>query len=89
MGQSTKEPTMQKQALTALAVFLTFAMSPPAPAQSTLPKTVAGAEVQKKVTRLTNLVHWHSDLEEAKKIARQEKKGIFWLHALGDLDGDC
>ena len=61
----------------------------PAAGQTPKSKVVSGVEVQKKVTRLTNLVHWHSDLEEAKKIARQEKKGIFWLHALGDLDGDC
>jgi hypothetical protein len=77
----------QLRAFSLLALFVV--LCGPAVGQTPKSKVVSGAQVQKKVTRLTNLVHWHSDLEEAKKIARQEKKGIFWLHALGDLDGDC
>jgi hypothetical protein len=49
---------------------------------------VTGAQVEKKVATLTKEVNWLSSLEEAKKQAREEKKAIFWLHALGDLDGD-
>jgi hypothetical protein len=79
---------MRQLPVLSLVMVLSVPLSPIV-GQTPKSKIVPGAEVQKKVTRLTGLVHWHSDLEEAKKIARQEKKGIFWLHALGDLDGDC
>lgn len=49
---------------------------------------VPGARVEKKVAMLTKEVTWLSSLEEAKRRAREEKKAIFWLHALGDLEGD-
>jgi hypothetical protein len=49
---------------------------------------VGGSQVEKKVATLTNEVFWHSSLEEAKKVARAEQKAIFWLHALGDLEGE-
>jgi hypothetical protein len=51
--------------------------------------TVPPAVVEKQVTRLNQQVHWHSSLDEAMEQARQENKPIFWLHALGDLDGVC
>jgi len=58
------------------------------PAANPSRNLVGGSQVEKKVTTLTNEVHWHSSLEEAKKLARAEQKAIFWLHALGDLEGD-
>jgi len=45
--------------------------------------------VEKRVTKLTEQIHWLSSLDEAKELARKQKKPIFWLHALGDLDGTC
>jgi hypothetical protein len=51
--------------------------------------TVPPAAVEKQIARLTDQVHWHTSLDEAKALARQENKPIFWLHALGDLDGIC
>ena len=50
---------------------------------------VPPAVVEKKIARLTEQVHWHSSLDEAKELARKENKPIFWLHVLGDLDGIC
>jgi hypothetical protein len=58
---------------------------PSRPASSRL---VPGAQVEKKVALLSREVTWHESLDEAKKLAREQKKAIFWLHALGDLDGD-
>ena len=51
--------------------------------------TVPPAAVEKRVEQLTRQIHWHSSLEEAKAQAQKENKPIFWLHALGDLDGTC
>lgn len=51
--------------------------------------TIPSAVVEKKVTKLTEAVHWCSSLEEAKQTAQKQNKPIFWLHALGDLDGVC
>jgi hypothetical protein len=45
--------------------------------------------VEKRVTKLTEQIPWLSSLDEAKELARKQKKPIFWLHALGDLDGIC
>ncbi len=51
--------------------------------------TLPGAAVEKKVAKLTDQVHWFASLDEARAEARKQHKPIFWLHALGDLDGDC
>ena len=45
--------------------------------------------VEQRVTKLTEQINWLSSLDEAKEQARKQKKPIFWLHALGDLDGTC
>jgi hypothetical protein len=45
--------------------------------------------VEQRVAKLTTQVQWLSSLDEAKELARKQKKLIFWLHALGDLDGTC
>ena len=50
---------------------------------------VPSGVVEKKVAKLTDELHWFSSLAEAKALAKKENKPIFWLHALGDLDGVC
>ena len=60
------------------------------PVASAAPEPRIPSEVvQKQVTKLTTQINWLSSLDEAKEKARKEKKLIFWLHALGDLDGTC
>jgi hypothetical protein len=51
--------------------------------------TVPSKIVEQQVTKLTTKVKWLSSLDEAKEQALKQKKPIFWLHALGDLDGIC
>jgi hypothetical protein len=51
------------------------------------PPKIPSAVVEKQVEKLTKKVHWCSSLDEAKEKAQISKKLIFWLHALGDLDG--
>jgi hypothetical protein len=43
--------------------------------------------VQKQVKKLTEKIHWYESLDEARERAKKEHKLVFWLHALGDLDG--
>jgi hypothetical protein len=45
--------------------------------------------VEQRVTKLNEQINWLSSLDEAKELAAKQKKPIFWLHALGDLDGTC
>jgi hypothetical protein len=45
--------------------------------------------VEKRVEKLYDKIHWYTSLDEAKAIAKQQKKPIFWVHLLGELDGEC
>lgn len=51
--------------------------------------TVPSVAVENNVQRLAQQLHWHTSLAEAKYLAQQENKPIFWIHVLGDLDGTC
>jgi hypothetical protein len=51
--------------------------------------TIPSGQVQQQVVKLNEQIHWFASLEEARVLARRENKSIFWLHALGDLDGIC
>ena len=45
-----------------------------------------GDQVAKNVEKLTSL-KWHKTLGGALKSARDQKKPLLWIHALGDIDG--
>ena len=51
--------------------------------------TIPPATVEKQVAKLTDKITWHASLDDAKTLAQKQNKPIFWLHALGDLDGIC
>jgi hypothetical protein len=53
------------------------------------PPTIPSAVVEKQVAKLTTKIRWLASLDEAERQARAQGKPIFWLHALGDLDGTC
>jgi hypothetical protein len=53
------------------------------------PPRVPSQVVEKQVAKLTSKVQWHSSLDEATAQAQKEHKLVFWLHALGELDGTC
>ena len=50
---------------------------------------VPGELVEKKVEKLSEKIDWQTSLDEAKSLARKQHKPIFWIHVLGDLDGEC
>ena len=52
-------------------------------------RVIPGEVVEKKVEKLTDKIDWLSSLDEAKALAQKQHRPIFWLHALGDLDGEC
>jgi hypothetical protein len=45
--------------------------------------------VERRVEKLKDQIHWSTSLDEAKAAAKAQKKPIFWIHLLGDLDGEC
>ena len=69
-------------------LFTALTLSPWSSAGNPPPK-LPSKFVEERVTKLTEKIHWLSSLDEAKELARRQNKPIFWLHALGDLDGVC
>lgn len=47
---------------------------------------VDGETVQTRVRQLAQL-RWYSSLAKAKSAARQQRKLVLWIHALGRIDG--
>lgn len=50
-------------------------------------KMVSGEQAYQNVTKLMTEIPWYTSLDYAKKKAAQEDKPIFWVHALGKLNG--
>lgn len=50
-----------------------------------IPK-IRGEEVEKSVAQLLDRVAWHRDLDHALALAKEERKPVFWLHLVGELD---
>ena len=76
---------MNRRVLAGL-LFVVLAVAPGLRAADQPPK-IPSKVVEKQVKKLTSKVHWYDSLEEATEKARKENKLVFWLHALGDLDG--
>ena len=50
---------------------------------------ISGDAVEKKVEKLADKINWETSLDEAKSLAQKQHKPIFWIHLLGDIDGEC
>lgn len=48
---------------------------------------IDGETVNRSVSTVVHSVPWHDDLENAKAEAQRLHRAIFWMHALGELDG--
>ena len=66
----------------ALASLVVFMLAGPAAAQ-----VVGGGEVEKRTVQVVNSTHWSRTFAALKDRAQSEKKLIFWLQLVGDLDG--
>ena len=68
--------------------------SPPKPPGTGVEKkdtgqVISADVVEKKVEKLSEKIDWLTSLDEAKSLAQKQHKPIFWIHVLGDLDGEC
>ena len=56
-------------------------------AQNVAYKTVTGEQVKLNVDKMMSKINWSKDFNELKKKAQAQKKMIFWVDIVGDLDG--
>ena len=75
---------LRKLTVAAVAVLLTTGALH---AQNVAYKTVTGEEVQLNVDKMMSKINWSNNFNELKKQAQAEKKMIFWVDIVGDLDG--
>lgn len=69
--------------LSAIAVLvLTLAAS--ALAQRVIP----GSQAFNNASRLTHDIRWHTSLADVEAEARQQGKLVFWMHMLGNINGE-
>ena len=75
---------LRKLTVAAFAVlFMTGALH----AQNVPYKTVTGEQVKLNVDKMMSKINWSKDFNELKKKAQAEKKMIFWVDIVGDIDG--
>lgn len=48
---------------------------------------VKGSEVSARTTKVLAAIDWGNDLEAVREKAKKEKKLVFWLQLVGELDG--
>ena len=83
---------MRKFLICTLAVLLcglSRAASLPDSLKERLMKRVVPAEVAHEyATDLTQKISWQRSLQDAEALAKKENKLVFWMHMLGNLEGD-
>ncbi|MBL04134.1 MAG: hypothetical protein VYB34_15715 [Planctomycetota bacterium] len=75
---------LRKLTVAAVAVLLTTGVLH---AQNVAYKTVTGGQVKLNVDKMMSKIDWSKDFNELKKKAQAQKKMIFWVDIVGDLDG--
>ncbi len=75
---------LKKLTVAAFAVLLTTGALQ---AQNVAYKTWTADQVKANVDKMMSKINWGTDLNELKKKAKAEKKMIFWVDIVGDIDG--
>ena len=75
---------LRKLTVAAVAVLLTTGALH---AQNVAYKTVTGEQVQKNVDKMMSKITRNKNFNELKKKAQAERKMIFWVDIVGDIDG--
>ena len=75
---------LKKLTVAAFAVLLTTGALQ---AQNVSFKTWSGEQVKSNVDKMMSKINWSNNFNELKKKAQAEKKMIFWVDIVGDLDG--
>jgi hypothetical protein len=50
---------------------------------------VPSGVVELRIEKLKDKIHWSTSLDDARAAAKAQKKPIFWIHVLGEIDGEC
>ena len=48
---------------------------------------VKGSQVSARTTKVVSAIDWGNDLQAVREKAGKEKKLVFWLQLVGELDG--
>ena len=48
---------------------------------------VKGSQVSSRTTKVVSAIDWGNDLQAVREKAAKEKKLVFWLQLVGELDG--
>ena len=48
---------------------------------------VKGSQVSSRTTKVVSAIDWGNDLQAVQEKAGKEKKLVFWLQLVGELDG--
>ncbi len=75
---------LRKLTVAAFAVLLTTGALH---AQNVAYTTWTGEQVKANVDKMMSKINWSNNFKELKKKAQAEKKMIFWVDIVGDLDG--
>lgn len=75
---------LRKLTVAAVAVLLTTGVLH---AQNVAYKTVTGGQVKLNVDKMMSKIDWSKDFNELKKKAQAQKKMIFWVDIVGDING--
>ena len=75
---------LKKLTVAAFAVLLTTGALQ---AQNVSYTTWTGEQVKSNVDKMMSKINWSNNFNEVKKKAQAEKKMIFWVDIVGDLDG--
>ena len=75
---------LKKLTVAAFAVLLTTGALH---AQNVAYKTVTGDQVKLNVDKMMSKINWSKDFNELKKKAQAERKMIFWVDIVGDING--
>ena len=75
---------LRKLTVAAFAVLLTTGALQ---AQNVSYKTWTGEQVKSNVDKMMSKINWGTALDELKKKAKAQKKMIFWVDIVGDIDG--
>jgi len=57
------------------------------PAGAIEAQNVKGTQVLERTAKVVGAIDWGNDLEAVKEKAKKEKKLVFWLQLVGELDG--
>jgi len=49
--------------------------------------SITGVTVAKRAAKVMEAIDWAADLKTAQEKAKEEKKLVFWLQLVGNLDG--